>query len=323
MKTLSSKGLTEKDLLVLKSLVDLMMTRTSDTWEYAEIGNCDAVIIDTDNLENSTAIIDEVETRHAVAIEYSTVASAGKTRFRIKKPLRAADLIAVFNSVGAGLAPKNGAKPSTADDQPPAQSGTSSGRGSGILDLLNSPDSRFLKITASDCECVIDLANDRYHITGDVALNEVLLSSGKSIALSTTSSLQESYEPSWQGSPSLRWKLGIFLSDGELIKTLHSKSRFKLLRWPPSDIPRAMPTAMALSALLSRKSGATIEEALSKTNVSSEEAIGFVNGAYLSGVLSVRAINLDDHDQKPVKTGHTKGLFNKIRDRLKRKPNGV
>lgn len=319
MKTLSSKGLTEKDLLVLKSLVDLMMSRTSDTWEYADSENCDAVIIDTDNLHDSTAIIDEIEARHAVAIEYSTGASAGKTRFRIKKPLRAADLIAVFNSVEAGMAPKNGVKPSADDDQPPAP-GISSGRDSGTLDLLNGLDSRFLKITACNCECLIDLANDRYHITGDIALDELLRSSGKSIALSTTSWIEDSYEPTWQSTPSLKWKLGIFLSDGELIKTLHSKSRFKLLRWPPSDIPRAMPTAMALSALLSRKSGATIEEALSETNVSSEEAIGFVNGAYLSGVLSVRAFNLDDHDQQPVKTEQTKGLFDKIRDRLKRKP---
>ncbi|WP_372987328.1 hypothetical protein [Marinobacter sp.] len=321
MKTLSSKGLTEKDLLVLKSLVDLMMSRTSDTWEYAESDNCDAVIIDTDNLENSTAIIDEIEARHAIAIEYSTGASAGKTHFRIKKPLRAADLIAVFNSVEAGLAPRNGAQPSAADnDKPPAQPGISSGRDSGILDLLNGPDSRFLIITANNCECVIDLTNDRYQITSDVAFDELLRSSEKSITLSTASGLQESFEPSWQSAPSLRWKLGIFLSEGELIKTLHSKSRFKLLRWPPSDIPRAMPTAMALSASLSRKSGATIEEALSATNVSTEEAIGFVNGAYLSGVLSVRAFNLDDHGQKTAKAEHTKGLFDKIRDRLKRKP---
>ncbi|RBP33790.1 hypothetical protein DET50_101132 [Marinobacter pelagius] len=320
MKTLSSKGLTEKDLLVLKSLVDLMMSRTSDTWEYAESDNCDAIIIDTDNLKNSAAIIDEIEAQHAVAIEYSAGASAGKTRFRIKKPLRAADLIAVFNSVEAGLAPKNDAKPSAANNETPAQAGISSSRDSGTLDLLNGPESRFLRVTANNCECIIDLANDRYKVTGDAALDELLRSSEKSITLSATSGFQESFEPSWQDAPSLKWKLGIFLSEGELIKTLHSKSRFKLLRWPPSDIPRTMPTAMALSALLSRKSGATIEEALSETNVSSEEAIGFVNGAYLSGVLSVRAFNLDNHGQQPIKTEHTKGLFDKIRDRLKRKP---
>jgi len=321
LKTLSSKGLTEKDLLVLKSLVDLMMSRTSDTWEYADSENCDAVIIDTDNLHDSTAVIDEIEARHGVAIEYSTGANAGKARFRIKKPLRAADLIAVFNSVEAGLTPREEAgAPTSAKEAAPAQTDHASGRNSGLPDLLNGSDSRFLKITANDCQCVIDLANDRYELTGGLTLDQLLRDPEMSVALDETPQHRDKLDATWQTQPSLKWKLGIFLSKGELIKNLHSKSRFKLLRWPPSDIPRALPSAMALSALFSRKSGATIEEALAATNVLPEEAVGFVNAAYLSGVLSVRAFNLGEHDSKPVQAQHSGGLFNKIRDRLKRKP---
>lgn len=296
-----------------------MMSRTSDTWEYAESDNCDAVIIDTDNLENSTAIIDEIEARHAVAIEYSTVASAGKTRFRIKKPLRAADLIAVFNSVEAGLTPTKATTPTQVNNTP-SRTKTATNGDSGLPDLLSNSDLRFLTVETPQGQCLIDLVNNRYELIGDLSLEELLQDSEKKIFLNEPPGHQDDLDTTWRTAPSIKWKLSIFLSEGALIKNLHSKSRFKLLRWPPSDIPRALPSAMALSAVFSRKSGATIEEALSETNVSSEEAIGFVNGAYLSGVLSIRAFNLDDHDQKPVETGHTKGLFNKIRDRLKRKP---
>ncbi|MGF2736432.1 hypothetical protein [Marinobacter sp. DUT-1] len=318
MKTLSSKGLTEKDLLVLKSLVDLMMSRTNDTWEYAESENCDAVIIDTDNLQNSTAVIDEIESRHAVAIEYSTGANAGNARFRIKKPLRAADLIAVFNSVEAGLTPTNATTPAQVQNtQSPTKTATKGD--SGLPDLLGNSDLRFLTVETPQGQCLIDLVNNRYELTGDLSLEELLQDSEKKISLNEPPGHQDDLDTNWRTAPSIKWKLGIFLSEGALIKNLHSKSRFKLLRWPPSDIPRALPSAMALSALFSRKSGATIEEASSETNVSPEETVGFINAAYLSGVLSVRAFNLGEH-HLPAQTAHSRGLFDKIRDRLKRKP---
>lgn len=61
MRLLSSEGLSPKDQLVLKSMVDLLSIRTDDRWKYVEgslhvegtVG--DVVLIDIDNLEDPSA----------------------------------------------------------------------------------------------------------------------------------------------------------------------------------------------------------------------------------------------------------------------------
>lgn len=319
MKTLSSMGLTPKDQLVLKSLIDLMISRTNEDWTYTDNGEGDVVIVDTENLQNSPEIIREMESRQTIVIEFSAVATAN-SRLRIQKPLRAANLIAVFNSVETELSDQKG-RPEANGTARRESAATPSGQNHrGLLrKILETQNRHSLVIAANGAECIIDLVNDRYQTPGGLTPDDLLRSPSRQVKTSSTSSPAVGSENAWQAAPSIRWKLGLFLSDGMLIESLHSKSRFKLLRWPPSDVPRTFPYVMTLCALLSRKSGATLEEIQREANVSPSDAVALINGAYLANALSIRAFHLEEQPSPSASAERPRGLFDKIRDRLKRK----
>ncbi|TNE72449.1 MAG: hypothetical protein EP339_13565 [Gammaproteobacteria bacterium] len=312
MKTLSCKGLTDKDQLVLRSLVDLMISRTSDDWTYSEEGESDVVIVDTDNLSDPRNVIDEIEARNGVAIEYSNSNTSDTSRLRIQKPLRAANLISVFNSVESRLT--RGEIPNTNN------TGNTAGDTAGILDLISAGKATLLRVSSRDSSCVIDLSSCRYSIRGSLSLAELLVSPEKAI---TTLAPEEpqGHEDDWQPMPSLQWLVGMKLSGGELIGNLHAGSRFKLHHWPPADLAKLEPQAMTLSAILSRKSGATIDEVVAKSGIPDSDIIRFINGAYLAKAISIRAVSTDTEDDTPNRPEPpSKGLFDMIRNRLTRKP---
>lgn len=315
MKTLSCRGLTDKDQLVLRSLIDLMVSRTNERWALVDDATSSVVIVDTDNLKNSPEIIDEVESQHAVVIEYSSE-TTGKTRLRIHKPLRAANLITVLNSVDAGPSSKTDVAET---HQSQADSLGDLQHGGKHLDLLSGQSSPHLKIAAGDSDCTIDLSGDRYLLNGDQPFETLLGSPDRELTPCADQEHADQSDARWRSDASLKWKLGLYLSDGALFENLSSRSRFKLLRWPPPDIPRAFPGVMTLSALFSRPSGATIGEALQEANVSITDTVGFINAAYLSRALSIRAFKPEELDPTRAGTERPVGLFSKIRDRLTRK----
>ena len=186
--------------------------------------------------------------------------------------------------------------------------------------MLSAADRQLLQVTGGGKTCVIDLAHERYRITPDEGILDLLKQHNKTI----TAIRGECSDPvplsEWQTSASLRWQLGLQLSDGKLMTSLHDTSRFKLLRWPPPDISRASPSIMTLCALLGRSAGATIDEIVSASNIPAHQAIAFINGAYLARAVSVRAFQTEAKDRNQATPAHSRSLFAKIRDRLKRKP---
>lgn len=323
MKTISGRGLTSKDQLVLKSLIDLVITRTSYSWSYTDDESSDVAIIDTDNLSDPESIIGDLQRQKILAVEYSQSKST-KGQFYLPKPLRAATLIAAINSVEAVLDPSE-QKPSHTDDGIDALESYLLENTPDITSSVTSVLSNFtgsLAITSGNQRCLIDLAGDRYQISNGISLDELLKRPDKRVT-PVNKNPDTSTPTNWQTSPSLRWKLGIHLSEGALVNSLHSSSRFKLLRWPPSDVPRsASPYILNLCALLGRKSGATLEEIIAESKIPKADAVGFINGAYLARAISVRAFN--SGDQAPTKGSPSapanQSLFAKIRDRLTRKP---
>lgn len=116
--------------------------------------------------------------------------------------------------------------------------------------MLSTADRQLLQITSGNKTCIIDLAHERYRITPGESILDLLRQHNKTVV-----AIQGEYPApiplsEWQASASLRWQLGLQLSDGKLMTSLHDTSRFKLLRWPPPDISRASPNIMTLCALL-------------------------------------------------------------------------
>lgn len=319
MRLLSSEGLSPKDQLVLKSMVDLLSIRTDDRWKYVEgslhvegtVG--DVVLIDIDNLEDPERITAAAEARQAVVIEYSMNTEAQTSHYRVQKPLRAAALISLLNLAGMRQGPTEDADRGRRAATQPAPE---------ILDRLDVQDDEhpsWLKISTTDAECVVDLVNERYHMKGAHLLHDLLLTPGKSMTFSRESLAPTGHGSGWVSLPHLKWRFGITLSGGQLCSSLRQRQRFKLTRWPPQDIARSYPDTLTFSALLSRKSGASIEEICESSGAPAEVVIGFINGAQLSGSLSDKIIGPTDPAGPSGRKPGDNGLFRKIRERLKRR----
>ncbi|MBN7771510.1 hypothetical protein KUV44_13240 [Marinobacter daepoensis] len=319
MKTLSCKGFSSKDQLVLKSLIDLIIARTSDTWTYSDGDDSDVVIIDTDNLDDHDAVFRHLESRHTVAIEYTSDTTAS-SRLRLQKPLRAANLISVFNSVEARIANAEADESHTHDTLQPLASQEPTPE---ILTALDEGQAKYLSISAGDTTCFIDLPGNRYTCRGDLTLPAVLGASDRTV--STTPQVENlATTGEWRPYPALRWLLGTSLSNGELLRGINPNGQFKLHHWPPAEVPRAAPYTLSLCALLSREAGASIEEAGAQSGVARADIIGFINGAYLARAITTPAATKPTG--APVATeadtsapSKPRGLFGKIRDRLMRK----
>jgi hypothetical protein len=322
LKTISSRGLTDKDQLVLKSLIDLVITRTRHNWSYTDNTESDVAIVDTDNLSNLSSILNDLRAHRILAVEYSSrEASSGVTPFRIPKPLRAANLISTINAVEASLE-SDETGPEQDSSAPPAQQSQARETlktDTTASELLSGTGAQWLRITSGELYGVVELIGDRYQISPGSTLDELLAQPDRQVQ---GVAAPDTSDPSaWHKTRSLRWKLGHYLSDGQLLNTLHGSSRFKLLRWPPSDVPRLAPHIMTLCALLGRKSGATLDEIVAESGIPKTDAIAFINGAYMAKALSVRAFNHAEKANPEAATEEPppKGLFDKIRDRLKRK----
>lgn len=317
--------MTNKDQLVLKSLIDLVITRTRHNWSFTDDDSSDVAIVDTDNLTAPEKIIGELQRQRILSIAYSQTNPTGG-QFYLPKPLRAATLIAVINSVETALAKENPPDSRAAeatDPLDPLESYLRRNTPETTTSVTNvlSNFTGSLVITSENQRCLVDLTGDRYQITNGASLDELLKSPGKRVTSLNRNADTETPE-NWQKSPSLRWKLGIHLSEGLLVNSLHSSSRFKLLRWPPSDVPKSAPFILNLCALLGRKSGATIDEIVAESQIPVAEAVGFINGAYLARAISVRAFNSADQPSTKAPRPETanRGLFERIRDRLRGKP---
>lgn len=318
MKTISSRGLTEKDQLVLKSLIDLVINRTRYSWSYTESNPGDVAIIDADNLESPGDAFHQLRGQQVIVVAYGDGAVSDHTPFRIPKPIRAATLIAAINAIESSL--EAGEDKDDGGTGQPAAPESRQANEQPATRHLNNLGKSGLHIKAGNLECLVDPTGNRYRITAGHSLEELLAQPDKTLEAATSTKGHDGLAD-WHSSPSLRWKLGIALSAGELVNNLHIGSRFKLLRWPPTDVTRSASHILNLCSLLSRKSGASVEEITSRSAVPRADTIAFINGAALAGALSVRAFGAAEQPApQPRPEPQPKGLFEKIRDRLKRKP---
>lgn len=327
MKTLSSVGLSTKDETVLKALVDLLGPRTRDTWIYAPQSKADAVILDTDNAEAASRWLAEPGAEASTSIAYSGGTSSLPAQHYLTKPFRAADLIAVLNTIVdhpetvATADPENPsfAASSAASDQSTAGEAT-------LAQRLSDRQAGYVRITGAGQELIFD--RGRRLCQSSLAPGEVrdwlhsepadLAISGRDEPFSGQGSDSDSdVGGRWVADRDLLWALGLHGSGGRLLRQLDPAIRFKLLRWPDPSLLKHAQHCVSLCALLSRKSGVTLDEIATASDIVREDAVSFVNAASLTGILTVRSMKIDGETPPPVAEMSNKGLFAKIRSRLK------
>lgn len=98
--SITCAAMEERDVALIKSLLGIINKGASATWAYADAGEADVVIVDTDN--NGHKGIKELKPRAIVAY-----ASPDKTlipnTFALTKPARARELMEVLEAVKAKL----------------------------------------------------------------------------------------------------------------------------------------------------------------------------------------------------------------------------
>lgn len=322
MKTLSSVGLSTKDETVLKALVDLLGPRTRESWVYSSERRADAVILDTDNTQEASRWLAEQDAGVSTSIAYSGGVSSLPAQHYLTKPLRAADLIAVLNTIvdrpetaaSANPAAVAGAaasatEPGAAGGQTPAQQ--LSDRPSGYVQITAAGETLVFDRGQRLCQSSLPPERLRDWLQGEPA--DFAITWGEDPVASPGNDTGGN----WRPDRDLLWTLGLHGSRGRLLRQLDPASRFKLLRWPDPALLRLAPYCVSLCALLSRKSGVTLDEIAAASDVPRADAVSFMNAASLTGILTVRTVKIDGDSPRRVAEASQRGLFAKIRSRLK------
>lgn len=317
MKTLSSVGLSTKDETVLRALVDLLGPRTRESWVYSSERRADAVILDTDNTQEASRWLAEQDAGVSTSIAYSGGVSSLPAQHYLTKPLRAADLIAVLNTIvdrperPASVNPSSvpgGAAAATGGPTPAQQL---SDRPSGYVQMTAAGETLVFDRGQRLCQSSLPLERLRDWLHGEPADFAITWGEGPLAAPGNDTA------GNWRPDRDLLWALGLHGSRGHLLRQLDSASRFKLLRWPDPALLRLAPYCVSLCALLSRKSGVTLDEIAAVSDVPRADAVSFINAASLCGILTVRTVKIDGDSPRRVAEGSQRGLFAKIRSRLK------
>ncbi|MBO6851077.1 MAG: hypothetical protein JJ867_11535 [Marinobacter sp.] len=323
MKTLSSVGLSTKDETVLKALVDLLGPRTRESWVYSSERRADAVILDTDNTQEASRWLAEQDAGVSTSIAYSGGVSSLPAQHYLTKPLRAADLIAVLNTIVdrpvtaasanpaavAGAAASATEDPGAAEGQTPAQQ--LSDRPSGYVQITAAGETLVFDRGQRLCQSSLPPERLRDWLHGEPA--DFAITWGEDPVASPGNDTGGN----WRPDRDLLWALGLHGSRGRLLRQLDPASRFKLLRWPDPALLRLAPYCVSLCALLSRKSGVTLDEIAAVSDVPRADAVSFMNAASLTGILTVRTVKIDGDSPRRVAEASQRGLFAKIRSRLK------
>ncbi len=316
MRTISSVGLSQKDENVLKALLDLLGARTREAWRYAPAGTTDAVILDTDNRDALAQWLAHGHDRTLTPIAYASAPIDLPVEHRLTKPFRAADLIAVLNTISSrDTGPESAETAEPREDAEAAVRAAADGEGE-----VAHGGGRAHRSVLLDCE------NKRFAMKHpELPLREFLRTAPDQLDVVACDQPDAGFEgiDSWQSDTPLRWWIGVECSSARLLKSLDSSSRFKILRWPEPGLIKHSQHYLSLSALLSRKSGVTLAAIASASSIAADVVTGFINAASLTGILTTRTVKnepgavlappaADPAPAAPV----NKGLFARIRARL-------
>lgn len=320
LKTLASVGLSSKDETVLKSLLDLFGTKTRDHWVYATWDHADAIVLDMDNSEAVAQWRGSDEMKRRIPIALSGEASSLSASYHLPKPLRAAPLISVLNLI-VEQGQQSATGQATGLGQESAQDDVDVENSGSLAQRIQSCDARFLKVAFHRGKVLLDRQNRL--CAASLSLEQISgliaeLSEDVEITESESAFPDEEADMEWVSDKQLLWLIGISGSEGRLLAGLAPDSRFKLLRWPSPVLIRRSQDFMTLCALMSRKSGVTLEEIVASSDVSRGRAIAFINAASLIGTIAVSTVNVESAQGRASSaSGVSKGLLAKIRSRLK------
>lgn len=313
MKNLASLGLSPKDETVLKALVDLSGARTLETWVYTSPEQADVILLDGDNAEAVAVWERRYSQTGPWTILYTSRETSLPVSRHLLKPLRAADLIAQLNAVGAPL-----------EAQAPVGSETrtaAAAKDSSLAQIVFDTTKGYLMISIGDRWMILNREHQACLMSHpSTQLIERL--GARDAAITVVHSLEqpEGLDPqkSWHSDRSMLGWLGLRESHGQLLRHLEKGKRLRLTRWPPLSLMKDNPAFMNLSALLSGHSGASVEEVRERLAIPDSELVGVVNAAALCGVLTQLSGDpsaRNQADEEP-KGPATKGFLAKLRSRL-------
>lgn len=314
LKNLSSIGFSPKDETVLKALTDLLGARTRETWVYSSPEYADVVLLDTDNPEAVVCWRNDGHGERCTTIAYSTSAPDLPLNRRLNKPLRAADLIAILNSLPERSQPdlsnsKATVGTSSESIATPSLAQRVSNCTHGYLKVGNGNDT--LILNRSDSTCVISGSSVNLLNLFAHSDENLIVETGAEVCNEVPSNAE------WRNARPMLWWIGLHGSSGRLLDHLDPSSNFKIVRWPPPSLIKSSQHYFNLCALLSRKTGVTMGDIQSLTGMDSREISAFLNAASLFGVLKTRISSAEPVAANPVKEPANKSLFEKIRSRLK------
>lgn len=320
LKTLASVGLSSKDETVLKSLLDLFGTKTRDHWVYANWDHADAIVLDMDNSEAVAQWHNSDEMRRRIPIALSGEVSSLSESYHLPKPLRAAPLISVLN-----LIVENGHHSATAQFRGPEQGSAPDDadvdQADSLAQRIKSCDARFVRVAFHRGKLFLDRQNRLCATSLSLEqLSGLIAELSEDVEISESESVfpDEEAGMEWVADKPFLWLIGISGSEGRLLAGLAPDSRLRLLRWPSPVLIRRSQDFMTLCALMSRKSGITLDEIVVSSEVSRDRAIAFINAASLIGSITAVTANAESSQSRaPSSSGVSKGLLAKIRSRLK------
>lgn len=323
----------ETDAILLEFLLSLLEKQTDALWQLGNDMSGDIAIYDIDEKAGLELYKKRLaEQTGPVPIAFSTDISKIDAEYKLVKPLRSADFLAIAKKIieqhtelGNEVETKKTEPPATQQPDHTAALQTTSFKRPTIKRLYNllTEDIEAYKDPVSvhfrEVNFYIDFASRRFFCEHKLMLLSMLCKSDTSkINIETISSYDLSkVESQIESRPlsELIWCSVLLGSSGELIDSIDENAPIHLKRWPNLKSLVHLPRHITLTAFLSKHT-ATIDNIVKQTRVLPENVIDFINACKVMGYLDEQ-VSLSDIHTPAIKPDNVKrGLFGKIRNKF-------
>ncbi|GAA0709907.1 hypothetical protein GCM10009105_10730 [Dokdonella soli] len=307
----------------INRLIDNQRGSLQARWRTGDHASADLLLIDAESVYGHMDWL-KAQSSNRLAAAFTTAPEAYEAELWLRKPIAAADLVALLNRVGAGLtghppqaapAPEPvtpvRAAPEPIAAKPEPVPAPPAPRSLQLADLLeaNSPVPGLLRLTAEGLPTLLlDPRKRVWHTTATLkalsgwctralAENEVKALNDLEFQAAIAATPGEPYAR-------LQWLVHLLRGAGRLEADLDVNARFKLSRWPRSE--REFPKHFRIATMMLKQS-CTLDEIASESGATIAEVSDFVN-AY-------RAIGFVEQEAavRPTDDASRSGLFARMK----------
>jgi hypothetical protein len=283
-RKLTTIGLPLRDDLLIRSLVQVIRSKTVDDWTFHDGFEADVILCDPDSNLSGVALrrVGQSATLACVSVVHDGQAPLPDTK-TLRAPIKSAELIALLNDIS---------RPAGPDSRGPTQAAETNDDRS-VADVLHelmqakSPDLH--AVESATAALFITPASRTLHAAAPLTEADMQQWLGAGRVRTRRIDRQTVHHTESKHSfDKLLWKIGLTHTDSRLLRGLPEGAKFKLKRWPDFGVFAHEMFHFRMAALLSR-GGHTVEGLAAATSRTANEARAFVNACAMCDLLRVDA----------------------------------